>query len=184
MRLETLLLQLLIGYWDPDRSQFMIDDESISFEVEDIYFLTGLSHQWRELNLRGGGRGNASLTIQEYIDTYCKAGTQKVASQIPIARIETSTLLSIAFYLVRMSGTVSQHVISHPLMYYALECMRPTVFVCFTGLLAFVRSQLTTCKIARHKNFGYGSLICSFFFDRVPTLAPRVSLPPSPSREP
>lgn len=42
MRSEMLLLQLLIGYWDLDRSQFMIDDESISFKVEDIYFLTGL----------------------------------------------------------------------------------------------------------------------------------------------
>ena len=53
MRSETSLLQLLIRHWDPDRSQFIIDDESISFEVEDIYFLTGLSHRGRELNLRG-----------------------------------------------------------------------------------------------------------------------------------
>ena len=26
MRSETLLLQLLIGYWDPDRSKFVIDN--------------------------------------------------------------------------------------------------------------------------------------------------------------
>ena len=43
MRSETPLLKLLIGYWDPDRSQFMIHDESISFKVEDIYFLTSFS---------------------------------------------------------------------------------------------------------------------------------------------
>ena len=90
MRSETLLLQLLIGYWDPDRSKFVIDDDTISFEVEDIYFLTSLSHQGRELNLYEGGRGDASLTIQEYITAYCEVGTKKVASQIPIARIETS----------------------------------------------------------------------------------------------
>jgi len=42
MRSETSLLQSLIGYWDPNRSQFVIDDETISFEVEGIYFLTGL----------------------------------------------------------------------------------------------------------------------------------------------
>ena len=58
----------------------MIDDESISFKVEDIYFLTGLSCRGRELNLRGGGQGDASLMIQEYIATYCEAGPQKVAS--------------------------------------------------------------------------------------------------------
>ena len=96
--------------------------------MEDIYFLTGLSHQGWELNLRGGGRGDASLTIQVYIDTYCEDGTQKVASQIPIARIETLTLCSIAFCLVKMLGIVAQHVISCSLMYYALEWTQPTVF--------------------------------------------------------
>ena len=43
MRSETALLQLLIGYWDPDRLLFMVDDEPLPLEVEDIYFLTGLS---------------------------------------------------------------------------------------------------------------------------------------------
>ena len=63
MRSETPLLQLLIGYWDPDRLQFAIDDETISFEAEDIYFLTSLSHQGWEPNLHGGGWRDASLTI-------------------------------------------------------------------------------------------------------------------------
>ena len=44
MRSETSLLQLLIEYWDPDRLLFMVDDEPLPLEVEDIYFLTGLSH--------------------------------------------------------------------------------------------------------------------------------------------
>ena len=87
MRSETSLLQLLIGYWDPDRLLFMVDDEPLPLEVEDIYFLTGLSRQGREENLRGGGRGKVALTIQEYIIVYCEEGTQKVASQIPIAWI-------------------------------------------------------------------------------------------------
>ena len=56
-------MQLLIEHWDPNRSQFVINDETISFEVEDIYFLTGLSHQGQELNLRGGGWADALLTI-------------------------------------------------------------------------------------------------------------------------
>ena len=122
--------------------------------------------------------------IQEYIDTNCEAGTQKVASQIPIAHIEALALHSIAFCLVRMLGTATQHVISHPLMYYALECTRPTVFDWCTGLLAFVRVPLTACKTGRQKNFGYRSLICSFFLEIFPALSPRVSLPPSPLREP
>ena len=43
MRFETSLMQLLIGYWDSDWLQFVIDDETIPFLVEDVYFLTGLS---------------------------------------------------------------------------------------------------------------------------------------------
>lgn len=100
----------------------MIDDESISFEVEDIYFLIGLFHRGQELNLRRGDWGDASLTIQKYIATYYEASTQKVASQIPIDRIKILALHSISYCLVRRSGTIAHNVISCPLMYYALEC--------------------------------------------------------------
>ena len=76
--------------------------------------------------------------IQKYIDTYYEASTQKVASQIPIARIQTLALRLVVYYLVRMLGTTTQHVISQPLMYYALECMRPTVYDWCTSLLASI----------------------------------------------
>ena len=137
----------------------MVDDEPLPFEVEDIYFLTCLSCRGREANLRRGGWGDASLTIHEYITMYCEEGTQKVASQIPIAWIWTLALRLVAYCLVRMLGTTAQHVISRSLMYYALECMRSTVYDWCTGLLAFVHTQLTACKTGRQKNFGYSSLI-------------------------
>ena len=184
MRSETSLLQLLIGYWDPNRLHFMIDDEPLPFGVEDMYFMTSLSRQGWEENLRGGGRDDASLTIQEYITVYWEEGTQKVASQIPITQIQTLALRSVAYYLVRMSGTTAQHVISQLLMYYVLECMRPTVYEWCTSMLASIRTQLTSCKTGRHKFFGYDSLIFSFFFERIPILTLRVSMTPPPLREP
>ena len=107
-----------------------------------------------------------------------------MASQIPIARIRTLALRSVAYCLVRMSSTAAQHVISQLLMYYALEFLQPTIYDWCTSLLASVCTQLTTCKMGRQKNFGYGSLICSFFFERIPVLTPRVSMPPPPPREP
>ena len=149
MRSETSLLQLLIGYWDPDRLLFMGDDEPLPLEVDDIYFLANLSHLGWEENLHRGKRGDASLTIQEYITVYCEEGTQKVASQIPIVRIQTLVLRSVAYCLVRMSSIVSQYVISRSLMYYVLECLWLTVYDCCTSLLASVPTQLTTCKMGR-----------------------------------
>ena len=37
------LLQLLVDYWDLDSKSFQFDGMSLSIEVEDIYFITGLS---------------------------------------------------------------------------------------------------------------------------------------------
>ena len=83
-----------------------------------------------------------------------------------------------------MSGTTTQHMISHPLMYYALECMRPTMYDWCIDMLASVCTQVTASKTGRHTFFGYGRLICSFFFERIPTLTPRVSTPTPLPREP
>ena len=37
------LLHMLVDYWDPDLESFHIDGMSLSIEIEDIYFITGLS---------------------------------------------------------------------------------------------------------------------------------------------
>ena len=53
---------MLVDYWDPDSKSFQIDGMSLTIEVEDIYFITGLS-QWGEVvNLRSRGLGGG-LTI-------------------------------------------------------------------------------------------------------------------------
>ena len=43
LRAKPRLLQLLVDYWDSDYKTFHIDGMSLSIEVEDIYFITGLS---------------------------------------------------------------------------------------------------------------------------------------------
>ena len=43
LRAKTRLLQMLADYWDPDSKSFQIDGISLTIEVEDIYFITGLS---------------------------------------------------------------------------------------------------------------------------------------------
>jgi hypothetical protein len=37
------ILQLLINYWNLDVDVFMMDGQSLTIEVDDIYFITGLS---------------------------------------------------------------------------------------------------------------------------------------------
>ena len=43
LRAKPRLLQLLVDNWDPYFETFQIDGMSLSIEVEEIYFITGLS---------------------------------------------------------------------------------------------------------------------------------------------
>jgi hypothetical protein len=40
-------------------------------------------------------------------------------------------------------------------------------------MLICMKRQLTECQRHTHKNFGFGTILCSFFFERVPNLNPR-----------
>ena len=59
LRAKPGLLQMLVDYWDPDSESFRIDGMSLTIEVEDIYFITGLSRRGEVVNLhsRGGLSG-------------------------------------------------------------------------------------------------------------------------------
>ena len=82
VRAKPRLLQMLVDYWDPDSKSLQIDGMSLTIEVEDIYFITGLSRWVEVVNLRSRGpRGG--LTIDEYIAVYYYSNTEKVGSQIP-----------------------------------------------------------------------------------------------------
>ena len=43
LRAKPRLLQLLVDYWDPDSESFYLDGMSLNIEVEEIYFIIGLS---------------------------------------------------------------------------------------------------------------------------------------------
>ena len=83
LREKPGLLQMLVNYWDPDSESFRIDDMSLTIEVEDIYFITGLSRRGEMVNLRSQGGAGHGLTIDEYIAVYCYPETEKVGSQVP-----------------------------------------------------------------------------------------------------
>ena len=69
LRAKPRLLQLLVDYWDLDSESFHIEGMPLTIEVEDIYFIIGLS-QWGEVvNLCSRGH-EGGLTIDEYIAVY------------------------------------------------------------------------------------------------------------------
>jgi hypothetical protein len=77
MRDQVRLLEMLVGYWDPDSERFNLDGQPLRIEVEDIYFLIGLSRWGEVVNLKSWG-GGSGKNIEEYIDTHSVSGSPKV----------------------------------------------------------------------------------------------------------
>ena len=99
---------MLVDYWDPDSETFHIDRVSLSIEIKDIYFITGLSRQGEVVNLRYR-RSGGGLTIDEYIAVYCFSDTEKVGIQIPTNSIQVLGLKAILLELGRIVGLDSLH---------------------------------------------------------------------------
>ena len=119
---------MLIDYWDPDSESFCIDGMSLTIEVEDIYFITGLSRRGEVVNLHSHRGPGGGLTINEYIFLYCYPDTEKVGIQVPTNAIQVLGLKAILLTLGRIAGFASLNQASQPLMFYAVECMRPMIY--------------------------------------------------------
>ena len=79
--------------------------------------------------------------------------------------------------LDRIAGLASLHQASWPLMFYVVECMRPTVYDWSIALLSNMKQQLSDYKMGRVRKFSFDSILSTFFFERVPELSPRVDVP-------
>jgi hypothetical protein len=124
MRTRVRLLQMLVNYWDTDTKAFNIDGKPLSIELYDIYFITGLSHRGKVVNLNArGARGG--MTMEDYIATHFVAGADKVGSQLHIRTIENLSLKIVVLVLTQILGLASLHQASRPLMFYAWSVYDP-----------------------------------------------------------
>jgi hypothetical protein len=98
MRAQVRLLQMLVNYWDLEIGAFNLDGKSLMIEVDDIYFITGLSHRGEVVNLKSWGDGGG-IPMEEYISTHCVAGKDKVGSQLPIKAINNLSLKIVVLVL-------------------------------------------------------------------------------------
>ena len=116
--------------------------------MEYIYFITGLSRWGEVVNLRSrwpiGG-----VTIDEYIAVNYFLDIEKVGNQILTNSIHVLGLKAILLALGRIAVLASLHRALQPLMFYAVECMRPTVYDWSTALLINMKQQLSDCKMGK-----------------------------------
>ena len=62
-------------------------------------------------------------------------------------------------------------------MHLGVECLRNHHICLVSGLALNMKKQLNDCKLAKKKNFGYPNILTTFFFERVSSLSPKVTLP-------
>jgi hypothetical protein len=80
------------------------------------------------------------MKIEEYIDAHYVEGTPKVGSQVPIQAIKYLSMKIIVLVFIRIIGSTSLDRASRPLMFYVVQCERPTVYDWCTSLLANMKS--------------------------------------------
>jgi hypothetical protein len=105
---------------------FMLEGQSLTPTTEDIYFLTDLSRRGEPVNLRTFPPG--PYNIEDYIEMYYEAGTEKVGSQVPIHKITSLHLHIVLFMIGRITGSATLHQASRAQMHYAVQCLEATIF--------------------------------------------------------
>ena len=95
----------------------------LELTIEDIYFITGISHRGIPVNLNGIGRGGDPMSMQDYIDTYCLPGTQKLGTCVPISRTTSFPMKVMVSTIARVPGSSTLHLATRTQMRVVLECM-------------------------------------------------------------
>jgi hypothetical protein len=154
--------------WDINEQDFHVGVHTLTLDIDDIYFLTGLSRHGSRVSLSGSRGGGEPMDY--YVAHHCTAGTEKHSGKVSIKDVEDLSLRTILYTITHVAGSASPHMALQSHFQYAIECMEPRVFNWCEGLLKNMKKQLTKCRTGRLKQFRYGSILVSFFLERVPVL--------------
>jgi hypothetical protein len=181
MKSEILLLEHIIGLWDIDEQGFRIGTQLLTIELEDVYFLTGLSK--RGVPITFTGQRALPEQVDVYLARHCAPGARLVGGRIPIKDVRDLALRSILFAITSATGSTSAHLASRSQVAYGVQCLEPTLFNWSAAFLRNVKEQISRCRNGQ-KQFGYGSFLVSFFMERIPQMQPQIALAVRPVDEP
>ena len=134
MRAQVELMTWLVNKWDVQDQCFIIGDHWLKIELEDIYFLTGLSKRGENISLFGVRQGG--LPVASYKQEFCSGESEPKVNRIDIKTILWLDLKFISFTIIRLCGSVTPHVATKSQMHTAVECFRGTIFNWCEGVLA------------------------------------------------
>ena len=120
------LLEYLLRMWNPKQQYFEVGSHVLTIEVEDIYFLIGLSRRGAPISLIGSHWGD--VTIEELINRHCIPGTRMFGKKISIKAMMDNPLCVVIFTMHRLAGSQGPHQDSRAHILYPIEAMAPIVF--------------------------------------------------------
>ena len=121
--------------------------------------------------------------MEDYVHVYCVGGSKKVGTQIAIKDVRDLHMKILLFTIGRVAGFASLHQVSRMQMSIAVECLTHVYDWC-TTLLLNMKQQLTSIRQEKTKHFGYGTILTTFFFEKIPALRPKVISTISSPRDP
>jgi hypothetical protein len=107
MRAQVRLLEHLVRMWDPDQQVLNVGSHTLMIDIEDIYFLTGLSRRGSYVSLTGNRRGG--MKMSEYCREYCVPEAERQRGKVAIWGVTDITLRTILFTIAQMEGSDAPH---------------------------------------------------------------------------
>ena len=107
MRAQLRLLEYLVHMWNMDQQLFHVGFHTLTLDIEDIYFLTGLSRCGYHASLTNGRAGG--LPMSEYCCQYCVPKAERSKDKVSIWGVQYLTLRTILFTISRMVGSMAPY---------------------------------------------------------------------------
>jgi len=126
MRAQVRLLEYLVHMWDPDQQVFHVEVHTMSLDIEDIYFLTGLSWRDHYVSLTGGRGGGLPMSVHCHL--HCVPEVERKKGKVAIWGVRDLTLCTILFTIAWMDGRYAPHMALQIYFQYAIVCTEPRVF--------------------------------------------------------
>ena len=101
------LLEHILRMWNPAQQHFEVGAHILTIEVEDIYFMTGISRRGAPISLTGSRGGD--ITTRELIDHHCAPGTRTSGKKIPIRAVIDGPLRTVLFIMQKVAGSQGMH---------------------------------------------------------------------------
>jgi len=109
MRTQVKLLEYLVHMWYPNQQVFHVGVHTLSLDIEEIYFLTGLSWHGYHMNLTGSRGGG--LPMSEYCLLHCVPEAERKKGKVAIWGVQDLTLHTILFTIAKMDGSSAPHMV-------------------------------------------------------------------------